>query len=87
MLTAWFEQGPHPDMCRKRRWLVVCVLVGCDFQPLSARKAYALKINPLLPPDAAIPPVPIGTPEQYRAYLYGCAFAHPGFRNLIAAFL
>ena len=86
VLTA-FKQGPHPDMCWKRRWPFVCVLVGCDFQPLAARKAYLLMINPPLPPDAAIPPVPIGTPELYRAYLYGCIFAHPGFWKLIAAFL
>ena len=86
VLTA-FEQGPHPDMCWKRRWPFVCVLVGCDFQPLAARKAHLLMINPPLPPDAAIPPVPIGTPELYRAYLHGCIFAHPGFWKLIAAFL
>ena len=86
VLTA-FEQGPHPEMCWKRRWPFVCVLVGCDFQPLAARKAYLLMTNPPLPPDAAIPPVPIGTPELYRAYLHGCIFAHPGFWKLIAAFL
>ena len=86
VLTA-FEQGPHPDMCWKRRWPFVCVLVGCDFQPLAARKAYLLMTNPPLPPDAAIPPVPIGTPELYRAYLHGCIFAHLGFWKLIAAFL
>ena len=60
-LPTAFEQGPHPDMCWKRRWPFVCVLVGCDFQPLAARKAYLLLINPPLPPDAVIPPVPIGT--------------------------
>ena len=86
VLTA-FEQGPHPDMCWKRRWPFVCVLVGCDFQPLAARKAYLLMTNPPLPPDAQIPPVPIGTPELYRAYMHGCIFAHPGFWKLIAAFL
>ena len=86
VLTA-FEQGPYPDMCWKRRWPFVCVLVGCDFQPLAARKAHLLLINPPLPHDAAIPPVPIGTPEQYRAYMHGCIFAHPGFWKLIAAFL
>ena len=86
VLTA-FEEGPHPDMCWARRWPFMCVLVGCDFQPLAARKAYLLMINPPLPPDAAIPPVPIGTPELYRAYLHGCIFAHPGFWKLIAAFL
>ena len=86
VLTA-FEQGPHPDMCWERRWPFVCVLVGCDLQPLAARKAYLLMINPPLPPDAVIPAIPIGTPELYRAYLHGCIFAHPGFWKLIAAFL
>ena len=86
VLTA-FEQGSHPDMCWKRRWPFVCVLVVCDFQPLADRKAHLLLINPPLPPDALIPPVPIGTPEQYRAYMHGCIFAQPGFWKLIAAFL
>ena len=86
LLTA-FEQGPHPDMCWKRRWPFVCVLVGCDFQPLAARKAYLLLINPPLPHDAAIPPVPIGTPELYRAYLQGIVFSHPGFWKVITSYL
>ena len=65
----------------------MCVLVCYDFQPLAARKAYLLMIIPPLPPDAVIPPVPIGTPEQYRAYLHGIVFAHPGFWKLIASYL
>ena len=86
-VLAAFEQGPHPDMCWKRRWPFVCVLVCCDFQPLAARKAHLLLINPPLPPDALIPPVPIGTPELYRAYLHGCIFAHSGFWKIIASYL
>ena len=54
-VLAAFEQGPHPDMCWKRRWPFVCVLVCCDFQPLAARKAHLLLINPPLPHDALIP--------------------------------
>ena len=86
LLTA-FEQGPHPDMCWKRRWPFVCVLVGCDFQPLFARQLVLLELNPPLPPDAQIPPIEIATPEQYRAYLHGCIFAHPGFWKHIASYL
>ena len=86
VLTA-FEQGPHPDMCLARRWPFVCVLVGCDFQPLLARQLVLLALNPPLPPDAQIPPIEIATPEQYRAYLHGCIFAHPGFWKLIASYL
>ena len=86
-LRTAFEQGPHPDMCWKRRWPFVCVLVGCDFQPLLARQLVLLELNPPLPPDAEIPPIEIATPEQYRAYLHGCIFAHPGFWKLIASYL
>ena len=31
-------------------------------------------ISSLLPHNAVIPPIPIGTPEQYRAYLLGLSF-------------
>ena len=86
-LRTAFEQGPHPDMCWKRRWPFVCVLVGCDFHPLLARKLALLELNPPLPPDAEIPPIVIATPEQYRAYLQGCVFPHPGLWKLIASYL
>ena len=35
---------------------------------------YLLMINSLLPHDAVIPQVPIGTPEQYRPTLHGLSF-------------
>ena len=87
LLRKAYDEGPHPNARWVRRWPFVCVLVCCDFQPLAARKAYLLMINPPLPPDAVIPPVPIGTPEQYRAYLHGIVFSHPGFWKLIASYL
>ena len=62
------------------------MLVCYDFQPLAARKAYLLMTNPPLPHDAKIPPVPIGTPELFRAYLHGIVFSHPGFWKLIASY-
>ena len=86
-LRTAFEQGPHADMCWKRRWPFVSVMVGCDFQPLLARQLVLLALNPPLPPDAQIPPIEIATPEQYRAYLHGCIFAHPGFWKIIASYL
>ena len=86
-LRTAFEQGPHPDMCWKRRWPFVCVMVDCDFQPLLARQLVLLALNPPLPPDAQIPPIEIATPEQHRAYLHGCIFAHPGFWKIIASYL
>ena len=87
LLRKAYDEGPHPNARWVRRWPFVCVLVCCDFQPLAARKAYLLMIIPPLPPDAVIPPVPIGTPELYRAYLHGIVFAHPGFWKLIASYL
>jgi hypothetical protein len=87
LLRKAYDEGPHPNARWVRRWPFVCVLVGCDFQPLAARKAYLLMTNPPLPPDAAIPPIPIGSPELYRAYLHGIVFSHPGFWKLIASYL
>ena len=87
LLRKAYDEGPHPNARWVRRWPFVCVLVCCDFQPLAARKAYLLMTNPPLPPDAAIPPVPIGSPELYRAYLHGIVFSHPGFWKLIASYL
>ena len=87
LLRKAYDEGPHPNARWVRRWPFVCVLVSCDFQPLQARKAYLPMLNPPLPPDAVIPPVPIGTPELYRAYLHGIVFSHPGFWKLIASYL
>ena len=87
LLRKAYDEGPHPNARWVRRWPFVCVLVCCDFQPLAARKAYLLMINPPLPHDAVIPPIPIGTPELYRAYLHGIVFSHPGFWKLIASYL
>ena len=87
LLRKAYDEGPHPNARWVRRWPFVCVLVGCDFQPLAARKAYLLMINPPLPHDAVIPPGPIGTPELYRAYLHGIVFSHDGFWKLIASYL
>ena len=87
LLRKAYDEGPHPNARWVRRWPFVCVLVCCDFQPLAARKAYLLMPNPPLPPDAVMPPLPIGSPELYRAYLHGIVFSHPGFWKLIASYL
>ena len=87
LLRKAYDEGPHPNARWVRRWPFVCVLVGCDFQPLAARKAYLLMINPPLPHDAVIPPIPIGTPELYRAYLHNIVFSHEGIWKLIASYL
>ena len=87
LLRKAYDEGPHPNARWVRRWPFVCVLVCCDFQPLAARKAYLLMLNPPLPHDAVIPPIPIGSPELYRAYLHGIVFSHPGFWKLIASYL
>ena len=56
------RRGPAPERPLGPPLAVcVCVLVCCDFQPLAARKVYLLiMINPPLPHDAHIPPIPIG---------------------------
>ena len=62
-------------------------MVFNDFQPLAARRAVLLALNPPLPPNVAIPAIPIGTKKQYRAYLHGLVFSHPGFWKLIASYI
>ena len=78
---------PFPTPLAGSGWPFVCVLVCCDFQPLTARKAYLLMLNPPLPHDAHIPSIPIGTPELYRAYLHKIVFSHEGIWKLIASYL
>lgn len=85
LLRRTYDAGPHPNARWVRRSPFVNVLVCCDFKPLPARKAYLLTISPLLPPDAKIPPVQIGTPEQCRKSLHGCIFANPDICTLIAS--
>jgi Ankyrin repeats (3 copies) len=87
LLREAYDEGPHPNARWVRRWPFVCVLVGCEFQPLLARQLVLLELNPPLPPDAKIPPIEIATPEQYRAYLHGLVFAHEGIWKLIASYL
>ena len=87
LLRKAYDDGPHPNARWVRRWPFVCVLVCCDFQPLLARQLVLLELNPPLPHDAKIPPIEIATPEQYRAYLHGIVFSHPGFWKLIASYL
>ena len=46
-----------------------------------------LALYPPLPTDAKNPPIPIVTKEQYRAYLHGLVFSHPGFWKIIASYI
>ena len=45
-LLAAFEQGPHPDMCWKRRWPMMSVMVGCGFRPLAATITNSRELPP-----------------------------------------
>ena len=93
-LKEAFAEGPHPTQVQRRaderwarRWPFVKVVVCCDFQPLAARKLFLLMLNPPLPPNVAIPGIPIGTPEQKRALLHMQIFGHLGLWKLITSFL
>ena len=87
LLQHAYDEGPHPNARWARRWPFMQVMVFNDFQPLAARRAVLLALNPPLPPNVAIPAIPIGTQEQYRAYLHGLVFSHPGFWKLIASYI
>ena len=87
LLRHAYDEGPHPNARWARRWPFVMVLVCYDFQPTAARRAVLLALNPPLPPNVPIPAIPIGTKEQYRAYLHGLVFSHPGFWKIIASYI
>ena len=87
LLQHAYDEGPHPNARWARRWPFVMVLVCYDFQPTAARRAVLLALNPPLPPNVPIPAIPIGTKEQYRAYLLGLVFSHPGFWKIIASYI
>ena len=87
LLKHAYDEGPHPNARWARRWPFMQVMVFNDFQPLAARRAVLLALNPPLPPNVPIPAIPIGTKEQYRAYLQGLVFSHPGFWKIIASYI
>ena len=60
------------------------VMTGCGFQPL--HKAQAAEPPPL-PPDAAIPPIALGTKAQRIAHLNNKVFCHPGLWRHVASYL
>jgi hypothetical protein len=63
------------------------IMVGHDFQPLAARRAFLLAANPPLPPNVRIPPLPNRTRAQRRALLNMRVFGHTGIWRIIASFL
>ena len=87
LLKHAYDEGPHPNARWARRWPFMQVMIFNDFQPLAARRAVLLALNPPLPPNVPIPAIPIGTKEQYRAYLQGLVFSHPGFWKIIASYI
>ena len=87
LLQHAYDEGPHPNARWARRWPFVMVLVCYGFQPTAARRAVLLALNPPLPPNVPIPAIPIGTKEQFRAYLLGLVFSHPGFWKIIASYI
>ncbi len=71
VLTA-FEQGPHPDMCWKRRWPMMNVMAGCGFRPTIASDTT---------------PIVLDTPEQRRAYYMQIIFRSDRLLRMIVSFL
>ena len=87
VLTA-FEQGPHPDMCWKRRWPMMSVMSGCGFRPLAARlleQEMHLLVAGAAPPPPA--PIALDTPQQRRAFYLGLIFRSDFLLRRIVPFL
>jgi hypothetical protein len=88
ILQKAFEEGPHPDMCWKRRWPMMSVMVGCGFQHLAAQllelemQRIALYERGELPPSTIL-----DTSERRRAYYMGLVFGNEWLLRLIVMFL
>jgi len=63
------------------------VMVFNDFQPLAARRAVLLALNPPLPTNVKIPPLPNRTRAQRRALLNMKVFGHEGIWRIIASYI
>ncbi len=86
-----FEQGPHPDMCWKRRWPFLSVMAGCGFRPLALRLHEQQLYIELLIEHGQLPPPPspivVDTPEQRRVYYMQIIFRSDGLLRRIVSFL
>jgi hypothetical protein len=88
ILRNAFIQGPHPDMCWKRRWPIMNVMTGCGFRPL-AKKLLELELQrDALFKRGELPlPIVLDSPEKRRAYYMGLIFSCDGLLRQIVAFL
>ena len=87
-LLDCFSNGPHPDMCWKRRWPIINVMVGYDFRPLEKReKEIQRQRNALLEMGENPPPILLNTPEQRRAYYMLLIFRCDGLLRCIVGYL
>ena len=97
--AAWAE-GPHISQVRRRNWerrrfLMIAMSAyddeGIALQPLAYRKVLMLIVNPPLPPNVSIPPMPAGTAEQRHAILikriFGIDLSKEGIFKLIMSFV
>jgi hypothetical protein len=87
VLQHAYDEGPHPDARWTRRWPFVMVLVCYGFQPTAARRAVLLALNPPLPTNVKIPPLPNRTRAQRRALLNMKVFGHEGIWRIIASYI
>ena len=87
LLQHAYDEGPHPNARWARRWPFMQVMVFNDFQPTAARRAVLLALNPPLPPNVKIPPLPNRTRAQRRALLNMKVFGHEGIWRIIASYI
>ena len=87
LLQHAYDEGPHPNARWARRWPFMQVMVFNDFQPLAARRAVLLALNPPLPTNVKIPPIVMRTKAQRRAFLNMKVFGHEGIWRIIASYI
>ena len=87
LLKHAYDEGPHPNACWARRWPFMQVMVFNDFHPTAARRAVLLALNPPLPTNVKIPPLPNRTRAQRRALLNMKVFGHEGIWRIIASYI
>lgn len=69
------------------RWPIMCVMAGCDFRPLAARRLVLEMQRGTLAESGLPRPIPLDTSERRRAYYMRVIFSSDGLLRRIVMFL